>query len=190
MSSNKKPLTVKINNKNEIIPNKYREYRTLSKHLDSLIQNNLIEINIDGTNIIKTSTIKSNDMFYIKVNEIGVNSFLAMPDEITIKHQLQLGTTGWSIFCLLSNLHNNNYGGIQSTGFANPKQKYISDILNTNRSTVQKYLKLLEEQKLIKIVKQLPEEYELENGEIQYKQLSDHYIVIWRTLEKYNTNIK
>ena len=85
---------------------------------------------------------------------------------------------GFSLLYILTNLFNKDYGGEYSEGFANPSEKYLSNVIKRDVNTVRVYLYLLQKQKLIKIEPQ-PKILLCYNkdGEEVFQYIPNHYIV-------------
>lgn len=94
-------------------------------------------------NLEQCKDIKLNDPLLIKIDD--VEKYQAMPISLINEKLTKIGAIGFTILCLLVKLHNND------NGYANPSHIYIACTLGLNKSAVIKYIKILEEEKLVKV---------------------------------------
>jgi hypothetical protein len=161
-----------------------KDKRVLIKYIKLLETNKLISL-------VGEIPKSNNANFTFKCIANKEDGFTPISDELFIDYISKIGYIGWSILCLLTNLHNNTFGGVGCCGFCNPSEEYISKILKKDIKTIQCYLKLLEKLKLIKIENQTPIFTGLysSSGKEIYEFITNHYIVKNRLSDnKYNLN--
>lgn len=95
------------------------------------------------SNLKQCKDIKLNDPLLIKIDD--PEKYQAMPISLVNEKLTKIGAIGFTILCLLVKLHNND------NGYANPSHIYIACTLGLNKSAVIKYIKILEEEKLVKV---------------------------------------
>jgi hypothetical protein len=89
-----------------------------------------------------------------------------------------IGHVGWSILCLLSKLFNPSYStSPNDPGCCNPSYEHMSTILDVNRKTLGDYIKILDNNSLIKIYEQKSKPYEDANGKSKIRSYNNQYIV-------------
>lgn len=156
--------------------------QTILIYLQDLLKQKLIKIY--NANDIKNkygiiNKININETLIISCKEISKDKYSLMPNDLYLNYIYKIGHIGWSLLCVLSNLHNNTYGGTGCQGFANPSEEYLSKTINKGTTTIKVYLKLLKELKLIKIEEQDNIYIETAHGE-EVSYTSNHYIIKWK----------
>jgi len=147
--------------------------RTIKKYLTALIREKLIktEESIDEIGI--------NDFMIMNILEENYpKGFTPIANDLIINKIHKIGHIGFSLLYILTNLFNKSYGGEYSEGFADPSEKYLSNVIKRDVNTVRVYLYLLQKQKLIKIKPQ-PKILLCYNkdGEEVFQYIPNHYIV-------------
>lgn len=187
-----KRQSVKYNNNKHCKISCLKEKDTIINYLDILQINNLIILhNIDDIkNYIHEKLNKEFKMNLINVNQTMIieclhpsdvsGNFTSIPSNLCRDYIHRVGHIGWSILCLLSNLHNYTYGNQEDYGFANPSEDYISDVVHKGTSAIKAYLPLLERLKLIKIYPQPPITITNQYGDDEIEYTPNHYVVKWK----------
>lgn len=156
----------------------FKNTRTVKKYLNNLITHKLIFVDsIKEDYKIGDFHIFRDNQELFKQEEEKKIGFTPINTDLFADEIKQIGSNGWAILCLLTNLFNSNYGQSTCEGFANPSEDYIAKVLDIGVTTVKKYLKILEERKLIKIEEQDPIVIVNKHGEDVKQYLSNHYIV-------------
>ena len=161
--------------------------RTIKKYLNVLEREKLIEVedSIDDLGI--------NDYLIVDILESEyTKGFTAIANDLILDYIHKIGHVGFSLLYILTNLFNRDYGGEYSEGFANPSEKYLSNIIKRDVNTVRVYLYLLQKQKLIKIEPQ-PKILLCYNkdGEEVFQYIPNHYIVKNKLIDnKYHNDFK
>lgn len=154
-----------------------KDKRTLIKYLDYL-NNNIKLIEYDG--IVSSRDVRINDIIYIKVHKFDTSDgkFEMINNDIFSDYIHKIGHIGWGLYCVLSRLHNYNFGSETSIGFACPTQEYLSSVLHIRPNTLSAYSKLLERCKLIDIEVSKPKfsHYDVNGNEI-FEYTPNSYIV-------------
>jgi hypothetical protein len=167
-----------------------KDKKTIMRYLKILEQRELIKIyNKESIE----DKININNPIIIKcLYEDFTKGFTIISNELFVDKIHKIGSTGWAILCLLTNLHNNTYGGKYSQGFCNPSQAYIKNILKCGLNAVKGYTTLLEKQHLIKIEEQDKIEKGIDvYGNTIYEYTPNHYIVKNKDIEnKYYIEFK
>lgn len=148
--------------------------KTILKYLMALKNNDLIKCD----SITQKTNI--NQPLIIKVKKkVFDTSFNCISSELFYKYINTIDFKGWSLLCLLSSYHNYEFSScITDYGYSNPSEDTIAKVLNISTSSVKKYLKILKQNKLIKIVEQQPilNGFDV-NGNELWTFVPNHYIV-------------
>ena len=138
-------------------------------------KNKAIDNYLDGINVNYEMEIKVND--YVDSDK---ECFSRISSQLFTDYIKKIGHIGFSVYCLLFKLHNAEFGGDTTFGFANPSREYIADILNISVRTVSEYIGLFENlrPKLIEIEEQpIVETYNSILNKDEKKQEPHHYII-------------
>ena len=167
---------------------------TIILYIKALLKNDFITIkNLDDIYKKHNNNLDSiniNEILIISCNNITNNKFTLIPSNLFLDYIHRIGHIGWSLLVILSNLHNESFGGEQSCGFANPSQEYLSNTINKGTTAIKAYLCLLEKLRLIKIEPQEKITINTPHGQVD-TYLANHYIVKWKLTEnKYYILIK
>ncbi|WP_088185855.1 hypothetical protein [Desulfosporosinus sp. FKA] len=166
-----KKINVKVKNLNDT--------RTVKKHLDNLVSQEFIvaDKDIKIVNVGDFIIFSLNEELFKQEDEEKTSGFTPINVDLFKDEIKNIGCTGWTILCLLTNLFNPNFGQESCEGFANPSEEYISKVLDVGLTTTKKYLKILEKKKLIKIEEQPSIKVINKYGEETDQYLPNHYIV-------------
>lgn len=128
---------------NDIESPRLSDKRSLSKVLDSLVEDGYIEVR----NNIKFSDIKVNDMVFIKIKHIATNEigYEQLDVELFLDMAKSLGYIGYSIYTYLCFRFNSN------DGYAYPSKTEMSEYMNSSRNTVSEYCKIMVDLGLLSI---------------------------------------
>lgn len=115
---------------------------------------------------------KFSDSMVIDIKILNVGQFIKMPYMFYNDNINRIGSTAYAIISIMIMYHNNDYGGVGCSGFANPSYNHISELLGISKNTVIKNIKILSENKFIKV--EVQPVMTMEDNTI--KQESNHYI--------------
>lgn len=147
-----------------------KDKRTIERLLIRLHKNKLINIQ----NIKPKIGLNDSLIIQLNISEMK-NGFTPMSSNLFIDKISKIGHVGWSILCLLTKLHNKNFGGLGCVGYATPTEEYIGKVVNRHVSSVKNYLQILEQNRLIKIIPQDPIYLDNEEGYEIVKYLPNKY---------------
>lgn len=162
-----------------------KDKRTITKLLDKIINTDVINI------ITKIDEFKGKNKRNIEYKVKNIKQFVPLPVALIENEYKFIGSRGLLILTFLCRLHNSNFGGITSSGYANPTIEYLSHLSSMDKRTVMEYIKILIERKLIKCEKQEIVEVN-NNGIIEKRKVANHYYIqhIVNNKGKYNTKKK
>jgi len=108
--------------------------------------------------------------------------FEKIPQSIYLDYYKQLSPTGWIILCLLTKMHNRDFGGTGSLGFTSISEDRISQFLGIHKNTVSLYIIEIKKLKLIKVInsKNIITGYD-DYGNPQKTYVPNQYSVIFKS---------
>lgn len=184
--NNSKQLYVKYPQEKKV--SRLKTTRTVRPYLIKLIKDGYIEV-LNDINIDKIG-INDTLIYAVKDDDLSMGNFTMFNNDLFLDYIGKIGHNGWTIYSLLYTLHNKDFGGKFNEGFATPTEKTIEKITTLSYRTIRAYIGLLEELKLIKVIKNSPILLEGEvdaNGRQLYKNVPNNYIVNARLQNnKYN----
>lgn len=121
--------------------------RAVDRYLKLLIANKLIEVDNNPSG--------ANDLFLVDLSNYYnlQGGYELLPKDIFQKfYYKELDPVSWSILCLLSKMHNVNFGNeLSSQGFTSISEQSIGEYINTSKNTINKYVEVLKKLELIKV---------------------------------------
>ena len=159
----------------EVKVSKLKDVRIIKRCIAHLIRLNYIvsDINLDTCNI-NSVIIYNIDICKIRDD----TNYSRINNELFKDYIYKIGHIGWSIYFVLYRLHNENFGGEMSKGYANPSIEYIMACTGLSNKTIISYIALLENCKYIKVDRSEPvfSEYD-KDGKSIFKTPANQYTV-------------
>ncbi|MBZ9622869.1 hypothetical protein G9F71_008385 [Clostridium sp. FP2] len=121
---------------------------TVKKYLPKLQQSNLLTCSKDLSTIVKKDRLTIDLTLYYNLK----GGFEKIPQSIYLDYYRHLSPTGWIILCLLTKMHNRDFGGTGSLGFTSISEDRISQFLGIHKNTVSLYVIEIKKLKLIKVI--------------------------------------
>jgi Mn-dependent DtxR family transcriptional regulator len=122
--------------------------KTVNKYLSLLQQNKLITCKDNLLIQNKNTPIRVCVDLY---NELS-GGYELMPVKIFEDYCTSIRDIGWILLCLITKMVSFKLGDISSGGYANCSEYVFANYLGVHCNTISKYVKILESQKLIKVI--------------------------------------